>query len=321
MHNKYFTMKNYSNIFKPTKKNLIKAAKILKNSGIVALPTETVYGLAANAYSAKAIHKVYQLKKRPKKNPLIVHFDTLNSIKKETEPNLYLQKMFNKFSPGPITYVLKLKKSSRISRKLTNDSGTVACRVPANPYFRKIIKFTKTPLAAPSANISNHVSPTSAKDVYDEFGKKIKFILDGKQSKIGLESTVINLVDKPSILRPGKISITEIKRVIKNVKKNKSNKILSPGQLKKHYSPGIPMYLNKKKPKIDGAYITFGRTNLKGKNIFNLSKQGSLEEVGKKLYQKLRFIKKQGFKNISVKKIPNQGIGIAINDRLKRASS
>jgi L-threonylcarbamoyladenylate synthase len=321
MHNKYFTMKNYSNIFKPTKKNLIKAAKILKNSGIVALPTETVYGLAANAYSAKAIHKVYQLKKRPKKNPLIVHFDTLNSIKKETEPNLYLQKLFNKFSPGPITYVLKLKKSSRISRKLTNQSGTVACRVPANSYFRKMIKLTKTPLAAPSANVSNHVSPTSAKDVYDEFGKKIKFILDGKQSKIGLESTVINLVNKPSILRPGKISITEIKRVIKNVKKNKSKKILSPGQLKKHYSPGIPMYLNQIKPKINGAYITFGRTGLRGKNIFNLSKQGSLEEVGKKLYQKLRFIKKQGFKNISVKKIPNQGIGIAINDRLKRASS
>ena len=321
MHNKYFTMKNYSNIFKPTKKNLIKAAKILKNSGIVALPTETVYGLAANAYSAKAIHKVYQLKKRPKKNPLIVHFDTLNSIKKETEPNLYLNKLFNKFSPGPITYVLKLKKSSRISRKLTNQSGTVACRVPANSYFRKMIKLTKTPLAAPSANVSNHVSPTSAKDVYDEFGKKIKFILDGKQSKIGLESTVINLVGDPSILRPGKISITEIKRVIKNVKKNKSKKILSPGQLKKHYSPGIPMYLDKTKPKIDGAYITFGKTSLKGKNIFNLSKQGSLEEVGKKLYQKLRFIKKQGFKNISIKKIPNQGIGIAINDRLKRASS
>ena len=321
MHNKYFTMKNYSNIFKPSKKNLVKAAKILKNSGIVALPTETVYGLAANAYSAKAIHKVYQLKKRPKKNPLIVHFDTLNSIKKETEPNLYLNKLFNKFSPGPITYVLKLKKSSRISKKLTSQAGAVACRVPANPYFRKMIKLTKTPLAAPSANVSNHVSPTSAKDVYDEFGKKIKFILDGKQSKIGLESTVINLVNKPSILRPGKISITEIKRVIKNVKKNKSNKILSPGQLKKHYSPGIPMYLNQTKPKRNGAYITFGRTILKGKNIFNLSKQGSLEEVGKKLYQKLRFIKKQGFKNISVKKIPNQGIGIAINDRLKRASS
>ena len=314
-------MKNYSNIFKPTKKNLIKAAKILKNSGIVALPTETVYGLAANAYSANAIHKVYQLKKRPKKNPLIVHFDTLNSIKKETEPNLYLNKLFNKFSPGPITYVLKLKKSSKISRKLTNQSGTVACRVPANSYFRKMIKLTKTPLAAPSANVSNHVSPTSAKDVYDEFGKKIKFILDGKQSKIGLESTVINLIDIPSILRPGKISITEIKRVIQNVKKNKSKKILSPGQLKKHYSPGIPMYLNQTKPKRNGAFVMFGKTGLKGKNIFNLSKQGSLEEVGKKLYQKLRFIKKQGFKNISVKKIPNQGIGIAINDRLKRASS
>ena len=321
MHNKYFKMKNYSNIFSPTDKNLKKCSKILKNHGIAALPTETVYGLAGNAYSNRAVTKIYSLKKRPKKNPLIVHFDSLQSILKETEQNPYLQKLYRKFSPGPITYVLKLKKKSKISKKLMNKNGTIACRVPANTHFRKIIRLTHAPLAAPSANISNHVSPTSSKDVFDEFGKKIKFILDGKQSKVGIESTVVNLVGRPKVLRPGKITKHEIQKVIKHVTKNISKEILSPGQLKKHYSPGIPVFLNQQKPKPGGALLVFGKTKLKGKNIFYLSKSKSLDECAKKLYLKLRQIKKLKYKTISVTKIPNQGIGIAINDRLKRASS
>ncbi len=321
MHNKYFKMKNYSNIFKPNPKNLVKCAKILKNNGVCALPTETVYGLAGNAYSNKAISTIYKLKKRPKKNPLIVHFDSLKSIQKETEKNIFLSKVYKKFSPGPITYVLKLKQNSKISRKLINKNGTVACRVPANLYFRKIIKLSRFPLAAPSANISNHVSPTSSLDVYDEFKNKIKFILDGKQSKVGIESTVINLVGIPKILRPGKISKKSIQKILKNIKNNTSKEILSPGQLKKHYSPGIPIYRNKKKNRKNGALLIFGKTKLKGKNIFYLSKKNSLKEAAKNLYKKLRHIRKLGFKSISITPIPNKDIGIAINDRLKRASS
>ena len=321
MHNKYFKMKNYSNIFGPTDKNLKKCSKLLKNHGIAALPTETVYGLAGNAYSNRAITKIYKLKRRPKKNPLIVHFDSLESILIETEKNHYLKKLYDEFSPGPITYVLKLKKDSMISKKLINKNGTIACRVPANKYFRKIIQLTGTPLAAPSANISNHVSPTSSKDVFDEFGKRIKFILDGKQSKVGIESTVVNLVEKPKVLRPGKITKYEIQKIIKNITKNISKEILSPGQLKTHYSPGIPVYLNQKQPRQNGALLVFGKTNLKGENIFYLSKSKSLDECARKLYLKLRQIKKLNFKNISITPIPNQGIGIAINDRLKRASS
>ncbi len=314
-------MKNYSNIYKPNQRNLAKCAKILRNDGICALPTETVYGLAGNAYSDKAIDKIYRLKKRPRKNPLIVHFDKLQSIQKETRYNILLPKIYKKFSPGPITYILKLKSNSKISKKLTNKNGTVACRVPANKYFRKIIKLCGTPLAAPSANISNNISPTSSYDVYDEFKRKIKFILYDKKSKIGLESTVISLIQKPKILRPGKISLKEIKKIIKKVSNNKSKKILSPGQLKKHYSPGIPVYLNSKKPKAKGAILIFGKSSLKGQNIFYLSKNASLTEAARNLYSKLRLIKKLGYKNISVSKIPNKNIGIAINDRLKRASS
>tara|TARA_B100000963_G_scaffold302289_1_gene275146 strand:- start:1666 stop:2610 length:945 start_codon:yes stop_codon:yes gene_type:complete len=314
-------MKNYSNIYKPNQRNLAKCSKILKNNGVCALPTETVYGLAGNAYSDKAIDKIYMLKKRPLKNPLIVHFDKLQSILKETEYNTFLSKIYKKFSPGPITYILKPKKNSKISKKIINKNGTVACRVPANIYFRKVIRSSGSPLAAPSANISNNLSPTTSQDVYDEFKTKIKFILDDKKSKIGLESTVINLVGQPKILRPGKISINDLKKIIKKISYYKSNKILSPGQLKKHYSPGIPVYLNKKKPKKNGALLVFGESNLNGRNIFYLSKQGSLTEAAKNLYSKLRLIRKLGFKNVSITKIPNKNIGIAINDRLKRASS
>jgi len=314
-------MKNYSNIYKPNQRNLVKCAKILRNDGICALPTETVYGLAGNAYSNKAINKIYKLKKRPRKNPLIVHFDSLQSILKEIEYNVFLSKIYKKFSPGPITYVLKLKKTSKISKRLASKNGTIACRVPANRYFKKIIKLCGSPLAAPSANISNNLSPTSPYDVYDEFKKKIKFILDDKNSKIGLESTVISLVGQPKILRPGKISKEEIKKFIKKIINNKSKEILSPGQLKKHYSPGVPVYLNKKKPKINGALLVFGQSKFKGENIFYLSKSASLVEAAKNLYSKLRLIKKCGYKSISITKIPNKNIGIAINDRLKRASS
>jgi L-threonylcarbamoyladenylate synthase len=313
-------MKNYSNIFKPTKKNISKVANILRSGGLAALPTETVYGLAGNAYKDKAVNKIYKLKKRPRKNPLIVHFDSLKSIEQETEFNPYLKKLYKKFSPGPISYVLKLKKNSKISKQLLTQDRTVACRVPNNVYFRKIIKLAGAPLAAPSANISNHVSPTSAQDVSEEFRNKISFILDGKRSKIGVESSVINLVGKPKLLRPGKISQAELKKIIKKISINKSKKILSPGQLKKHYSPGIPVYLNKQYPKKNGALLVFGKNNLKGKNIFYLSKKGSLDEAAKNLYSMLRNIKNKGFKNISINKIPNHGVGIAINDRLQRAS-
>ncbi len=320
MHNKYFKMKNYSNIFKATDKNLKKAANILKTGGLVALPTETVYGLAGNAYNNSSVKKIYKLKNRPKKNPLIVHFDNLKSIEKETEFNPYLRKLYKKFSPGPLTYVLKLKKNSKISKLLLNQNKTIACRVPANTYFRKVIKYLSSPVAAPSANISNQLSPTSAKDVQQEFGKKLKFILDGKNTKIGLESSVINLIGKPKILRPGFITQQELVKIIRNIKKNNSKIILSPGQLKKHYSPGIPVFLNQTKPKKNGAFLVFGKTKLKGSNIYYLSKKSSLVEAAKKLYAQLRKIKNAGYRNISITKIPNKNIGIAINDRIKKAA-
>jgi len=179
------------------------------------------------------------------------------------------------------------------------------------------------PLAAPSANISSKLSPTSSTDVVDEFKNKIKFILDGGRSSIGLESTIIDLTSRVKILRPGYITQEKIEKILKKKIKisKKVKKIISPGQLKKHYYPGIPVKLNMKKPKKDEAVVGFGRRFKNRKNYFNLSKNGNLNEAANNLYKTLREIKNKGFKTIIVNKIPNTGIGIAINDRLKRASA
>ena len=183
-----------------------------------------------------------------------------------------------------------------------------------------ILKF---PLAAPSANISSKLSPTSAKDVFEEFGKKIKFILDGGQCKIGLESTIIDLTGKPSILRPGSITPRKIQKILRKKIKIKKNikRIIVPGQLKLHYSPGIPVKMNRKNVKKNQALIGFGKKFKNGKNYFNLSKKGDLKEAANNLYKTMRIIKKRKFKSIAVVKIPNTEIGYAINDRLKKASS
>jgi len=306
-------------------KNLsnIKKSKYLLNKGeCIAIPTETVYGLAANAYSNVATSKIFKLKKRPKKNPLIVHYSSLEMLKKDCDLNKNFFKLFKKFSPGPITFILKIKKNSKISKNVTNNKKTLAIRFPKHSLTRKLLKMLKYPLAAPSANISTKISPVSKEDVKDEFGKKIKFILDGGQSKIGLESTIISLINKPQILRLGGMQTSRINKILKtNLKyNNKNKKIVAPGQGKVHYSPEIPIRLNINKPKQDEAFILIKKRKLSSKNYYYLSKTNNLRKAAKNLYKTLRMIKKKNFKSIAVEKIPNIGFGEAINDRLNRAS-
>jgi len=187
---------------------------------------------------------------------------------------------------------------------------------------RKLLKKINYPLAAPSANISTNISPVAKEDVLDEFGKKIKYILDGGRSKIGLESTIVSLINKPQILRLGGIEVSKINRALKtNLKFNKKNKkLIAPGQGKLHYSPGIPIRLNIIKPKLNEAFILIKKRKSTNKNFYYLSKNKNLKEAAKKLYKTLRIIKKKKFKSIAVEKIPNLGFGEAINDRLNRAS-
>ena len=302
--------------------NIKKAKYYLDKNECIGIPTETVYGLAANAYSNIATAKIFRLKKRPKKNPLIVHYHNLQMLKNDCEMNNLFYRMYKKFCPGPITFILKLKKNSKISKNVTNNKKTLAVRFPKNSTTKKLLKNLNYPLAAPSANISTKISPVSQEDVKDEFGKKIKFILDGGRSKIGLESTIISLINKTEVLRLGGTEIKEIKKVVKsNIKyNNKKKKIASPGQGKVHYSPGIPIRLNVKEANQDEAFILIKKRKLTGKNIYYLSKSKNLKNAAKNLYKTLRMIKKKKFKSIAVEKIPSEGFGEAINDRLLRAS-
>ena len=318
-------MKNiYSNIQKVNKKNLAKALKCLENNELVGVPTETVYGLAGNAYSIKSIKKIYKLKNRPTINPLIVHYYNIARLKKDAILNKAFFKLYKKFCPGPITFVLQKKKGSKITSYILAKLETLAVRFPSHKATRELLKNLSFPLAIPSANKSGGISPVSAKDVAEEFKDKLKLIINGGNSNIGIESTVIDLTTSNiKILRPGIIQKKEINKIlgIKISNLNKNKKINSPGLLKKHYSPGIPMKLNKKKASYNEAFITFGKKYKNMKNTFNLSKKSNLKEAAKNLYKIFRKIKKLKYVKICVVKIPNKGVGVAINDRLKRASN
>jgi len=226
--------------------------------------------LAANAYSKKAVSKIFKLKKRPSSNPLIVHYHNINQLKKDCELNSVFRRLYKKFCPGAISFVLKLKKTSKISKIVTNNSNLVAVRFPSHHLTRKILKEIDYPLAAPSANISSSISPVSKQDVIDEFGNKIKFVLEGGSSKVGLESTIINLVGKPNILRLGGIDSKTIYKFIKSSKNNQKREVnvKMPGSSKLHYSPGIPMRLNVKKNNDDEAFILIKKRKKKNKIKF-----------------------------------------------------
>jgi len=302
--------------------NIEKAKKYLRNNDVVAIPTETVYGLAGNAYSNKAVKKIFSLKKRPLKNPLIVHYCKIKDLKQDCIVNKTFNKLYRKFCPGPLTFVLNKKKNSKLSKYVNANKKTIAVRFPKNKITQDLLSKLNFPLAAPSANISTKLSPVKPSDVRDDFGNKIKLILDGGKTKIGLESTIIDLTDKASILRPGGISIRLLEKTLRQKLKLKKllKNIKSPGQLGFHYSPGIPVRLKAKYPKKNEAFLKFsGKTKYKN-NYFTLSKKGNMKEAAKNLFSILRLIKKKGYSSIAVSKIPNRGLGLAINDRLKRAS-
>ena len=302
--------------------NIKKAKKFLDKNYCIGVPTETVYGLAANAYSNSAVKKIFSLKKRPKNNPLIVHYLSIDSLKKDCLINDNFIKLYKKFSPGPITYILELKKNSKISKHVTNNKKSLAVRFPRHKMLKELLRQLSYPLAAPSANITTKVSSVQMADVKEEFGNKIKYILDGGRCAIGVESTIINLTNKPAILRLGGLDISKIIKTLGfkidvNINPKKKN---SPGQSRLHYSPGIPLKMNVKKSKSDVAFILIKKRKIKLNNYYYLSTKGNLNEAAKNLYSCLRKIKNKGYKSIAVEKIPNKGLGQVINDRLNRAS-
>ena len=307
---------------KSNQSNIKKAKKYLNKNYCIGIPTETVYGLAANAYMDSAVKKIFKLKKRPKNNPLIVHYHNIDSLERDCLINDNFTKLYKKFSPGPITYILKLKKDSKISKYVTNNQKSLAVRFPKHSLFKNLLKQLDYPLAAPSANITTKVSAVKVSDVKEEFGNKIKYVLNGGTCTVGIESTIINLTGKPTILRLGGLDISKIQKTLGfklKIAINPKKKIAS-GQSRLHYSPGIPLRMNIINPKNNEAFIIIKKRKIRLKNYFYLTTRNNLNEAAKNLYSCLRKIKNKGYKSIAVEKISNKGLGRAINDRLQRAS-
>lgn len=305
---------------------LEKAASLLQQNSLVAIPTETVYGLAANALSDLAVAKIYSLKNRPCFNPLIIHCKDLEMANKIGIFNQDALKLAKAFWPGPLTIILPLNPEVSISKLATAGLDTVALRIPAHPIALKILELAGSPLAAPSANPSESISPTSARHVEKAFQNinELSMIIDGGPCEVGLESTIIDLSEeKPILLRPGKITREDLNPFIGEF----SDECLgtqpkAPGQLKRHYAPSIPLKMNIQEINERQALLAFGPSPLIGaKKTLNLSPTADLVEAAAHLFSMLHELDTSDFEAIAVMPIPLDGVGIAINDRLSRASS
>lgn len=314
-------------IVKESKKVVELAYELLKNGEIVSIMAETVYGMGVDATNSKAIEKLYKLKNRPNNNPLIVHVSSLKMAKEFIKFNKDLDLLAKAFWPGPLTIILKQKKHTQVCKTVTSGLNSIALRIPKSKIFLAIIKKLNKPIAAPSANISGYISSTNALHVKDSFGESLNLIIDSGRSKFGLESTVINLTTKPYLIeRMGVIDEKEIleKTKIRVFHKNDASfkTIVSPGQVKKHYSPNTPLRLNAKYPLTGEAFLAFGNNKFKpSKFSLNLSISGNLHEAAYNLFDFLRKLDKVKKKMIAVSPIPMIGIGKTINERLNRASN
>lgn len=309
-------------LLKANKKGLLKASNLIKNGRQVAFPTETVYGLGADARNDLAVAGIFKAKERPSFNPLIIHFCDLTLINKYVCLDDSTIKLAEAFWPGPLTIVCKLKKNTNISSLVTSGLNTVGIRIPSNKIALEFIRLCNTPIAAPSANRSGKISTTTSEDVINELGSVIPAVIDGGRSEIGLESTIIDVsTPKPTLLRHGGVAIEDLERVLGEINSVKEGKILnSPGQLKSHYSPDTRLRLNAQKRRDNEVLLGFGVPNAD----LNLSTKGNLIEAAANFFSHMRLIdglaKNIGADRIAVSPIPNLGLGLALNDRLRRAA-
>lgn len=311
-------------VVEPLSKNIMQASDLLKSGQLVAIPTETVYGLAANALDDQAVARIYELKNRPQFNPLIIHFSELEHVSKHVILSDTALKLAKAFWPGPMTLVLPRKESSEISLLASAGLDTLAVRIPSHPVSLDFLKQAQVPVAAPSANPSQALSPTTAEHVLSAFqnNNKLAMILDGGPCEVGLESTIIDLTEvTPVILRPGGITADAISQVIGKTigsATEASHKPKAPGLLHRHYAPNIPLRLNATEVKANEVLLAFGPNALT--HSLNLSSSGDLTEAAANLFKMLRLLDQPQYQGIAVMPIPNVGIGVAINNRLERAS-
>lgn len=305
------------------------AARCLAEGGLVAFPTETVYGLGADATSADAIARLYLAKGRPSFNPLIAHVGTLAAAQKIAVFSDDSLKLAKTFWPGPLTLVLPKTKDCPVSDLATAGLDTVAVRIPAHPLARDILEIFGKPVVAPSANLSGHVSPTTARHVQDDLFGRIDLIVDGGPVDVGVESTIVGCFGTPMLLRPGGLPRAEIERVLgaplaQQAEDAQSDEArpLAPGMLASHYAPRTPVRLRADRLEPGEVLLAFGPTLLSTdpERSLNLSARGDLMEAAANLFSHLRLLDGKDARAIAVMPIPDDGIGEAINDRLRRAA-
>lgn len=323
-------------VYRGTPRNLARLARCLRAGELVAVPTETVYGLAANALDPRACRRIYAAKGRPSTDPLIVHIHARSELARIAETNAAAERLADAFWPGPLTLVLP--KKPVVPDVVTSGRPSVAVRMPSHPLLRRLLRKSGLPLAAPSANPFGYVSPTMAEHVRRSLGGRIRYILDGGPARIGLESTIVDLRDpgRPRLLRPGAVTLADLRRVLgvsvevhSHYSGRSRSPQLAPGQLARHYSPRTPIVLH---PKIarsaaarsapDQAWLFQRRpAGRLGPGMFWLDGRGSLRRAARNLFAILRRIDDLGFRRIHAELARGGGIAEAINDRLRRSAA
>ena len=320
-----------AHILQATPANLDKLATALSEGDVVAVPTETVYGLAGNALDPSAIAKIYEAKNRPSRNPLIVHIGHLEQLKDIAEASKEAEALAETFWPGPLTMILP--KKPVVPDRVTAGLDTVAVRMPSHPVFRELAERCSFPLAAPSANPFGYVSPTKAQHVQEQMKGRIQWVLEGGACNRGIESTILSLAnpDEPVLLRHGSISAEQLSEALDKpvstpdtLAADQGQSLPSPGLMKRHYSPHTPVQLFEgREPENDAhsAVVFLTADSCSKPNHFALSQEGDLEEVARNLYHLLQELDQQGFKAIILELPENNGTGTAIRDRMHRAAA
>jgi L-threonylcarbamoyladenylate synthase len=308
---------------------ILQAARTLANGGLVAFPTETVYGLGADATNATAIARLYAAKGRPAFNPLIAHVTSLAAARLLGELDDAAEKLATEFWPGPLTLVLRKRPDCPVAELATAGLDTIAVRVPDHPVAREILHAFGRPIVAPSANRSGHVSPTTAAHVLADMRGRIDLIIDDGPTAVGLESTIVACLDRRALLlRPGGLPRAELERVLgaplDDAPANDANAPLAPGMLASHYAPRARLRLDAREVHAGEALLAFGPAPPGAEHAvhaLNLSPRGDLMEAAANLFSHLRALDASGTATIAVMPIPHDGLGEAINDRLARAAA
>jgi len=313
-------------IVRATPETIAEAAKLLRSGRLVAFPTETVYGLGADATDGRAVARLFAAKGRPRFNPLIVHVEDRAAAERVGVFNRLARRLAEAFWPGPLTLVVPRRPDCPVSELATAGLETVAIRVPAHPVARALIAAAGRPIVAPSANKSGHVSATTAAHVMDDLGSEVALVLDDGPSRHGVESTVVDASgERALLLRPGAVTaeaLADILGVQLAASSDAGQRPSSPGQLASHYAPRARVRLNVRHADADEALLAFGADVPSHTGpMINLSPSGDLVEAAANLFAALRDLDRTGVAAIAVMPVPNVGLGAAINDRLRRAAS